>query len=134
MPLTKVVRLPVLQATKKRTGFLSLAPEIRNQIYDLVLIKRNNGSQIDESDSDESDDSSEHDGRIETIDVSEADMLRLDTPSNWIEQPSLMRTCRQVRRETLPVYYGGNRLESSSVCHQQYRHTRLFTKSSSADT
>lgn len=63
-------------------GFLDLAAELRNTIYDLVLVV---------------------DGVID--------------PIKEQRQPTITRTCRQVREESLPLYYSSNTFELREFCY-----------------
>ncbi|KAK3686816.1 hypothetical protein LTR37_019449 [Vermiconidia calcicola] len=77
------------------TNFLSLPPELRTEIYFLTL---DIGQQLDFS----------------SIAPRE---IELETTFQWLqtfrskvqhelEQPALTRVCRQIRDETLPIFYG----------------------------
>ena len=68
-----------------RSPFLNLPAEIRNIIYDLVLVKAKP--------------------------ISVTDSQSVHTPAGikrGVKQPSLLRVCRAIRAETLSVFYSGN--------------------------
>lgn len=59
-----------------------LPPELRNRIYDLTLVENDN------------------------ITTNVTPMY--DTPSRLWKPPPILQSCRQLRAEALPVYYGSN--------------------------
>lgn len=96
-------REQVIEESKARTNFLSLSPELRNRIYELVLIPQD----LDET-------GYERGHRTENRAA-----IRLGYHYNysqgatasqnaWALQPALTKVCRLIRKETLSVYYGAN--------------------------
>lgn len=93
-----------MQASHARANFMTLPPELRNRIYELVLIANNGIERPDGS------------FMIEIADTSEEFEWSLgddEIPSYystlaWCQQPFLTRVSRQIRSETLPIYYGAN--------------------------
>ena len=97
-----------MEAAKSRSSFMSLSPELRNRVYDLVMIPNKDGAGgVEHSraicvqqavvyvyDSDETDDDNER--------------IYGEVVKRWRNQPAITRVSRQVRAETLPMYYGLN--------------------------
>lgn len=87
---------------------MSLSPELRNRIYDLALHPQEDGE-----------------GGVKgcrAICISVNKKLQSKDPESgdvlmWTKQPALIKVCRQVRSETLPIYYG--------VIHSHARHEVL---------
>lgn len=69
--------------------FLNLPPELRNYIYELVLLRPNSITVAS------------------SMDNEAAAQVTLKA----VLQPALTRTCRQLRVDGLPVFYGGNTFE-----------------------
>lgn len=72
---------------------MSLPPELRNRIYNLVLVQN---------------------GTI-SVHLPKPDISRLE---KVVKQPALLKVCKTVREEALPVFYGANRF---TVNHLFYR-------------
>lgn len=92
--------MPEMDASHARANLPTLPAELRNRIYELVLaaddgIELEDGSFMIEI------------GDFLTGDEEEGLTLYLSTPF-WCTQPPLTRVSRQMRAETLPVYYGCN--------------------------
>lgn len=85
-----------MRCSKGRVGFLSLPAELRNRIYELVLITF--------------DDENEEGGLLST-DITLRCPARVRSSLGC--QPSLSRTCRTIRAETLPIFYGCNEFRHS---------------------
>ena len=89
-----LVRLAVKDTNTMSTNpkpicrFLELPAELRNRIYELVLVKEKPKLQCFLPPTIVS---------IETMEKTQ-----------FIQQPALTRTCSQIRQESLPVFYGGN--------------------------
>ena len=98
--LTLLDRAPIIEASKAKISFLSLPAELRNRIYEMVLIKgRGEGAAAGD----------------ESIDVvwdgREGVWSQKIGEQPWMRQPRLTAVCRQIRDETLPIYYGQNTFE-----------------------
>lgn len=78
------------RATAPKSTFLSLPAELRNTIYELTLTPMKTTTTI----------------RAAQNRVSRGQKTRNRTRASWSE-PALLRTTREIRREALPVYYGG---------------------------
>ena len=85
------------------SGFLSLPPELRNRVYEYALV------------SDTAIEFRVSRFRSRTLDTDALRMKRDQTTrklkerlSRELEQPPLTRTCRVIRDEALPVFYGNN--------------------------
>ena len=79
---------------KSRISFLSLSPELRNQVYELALIPDGDG-----------------DGNVtgsKAIDVKSVRPNWCSSRPGWALQPALTKVSRQIRQETIPIYYGKN--------------------------
>ena len=72
------------QARHQTSLLLMLPAELRNRIYEMVLL------------------------RPEVINLVYLDPRRLKHLEHEVAQPSLTRTCHQIREETLPIFYGQN--------------------------
>jgi len=101
-----------IDASKSRCSFMSLSPELRNRIYALALRPQHDGEggipgtraiRLTAARGDE--DPEDFEGRTF---YTGAPPWQPPLYTAWAQQPALTRISREVRRETLPVYYGAN--------------------------
>ncbi|KAK5120899.1 hypothetical protein LTR85_005966 [Meristemomyces frigidus] len=97
--------MPAMEASKARVSFMSLSPELRNRIYELVVKPR----KIGDGGVDGERAICVQDACIENYD-DVGDDLDYGNLTAWRKQPAITKVSRQVRAETLPMYYGGNLL------------------------
>lgn len=91
--------------SKRHISFLSLPPEQRNQIYELALVpQQKSQAGVDDS-------TAIYIGRPITghrLIGSFGDENERFQLTEWAKQPAITRVSRQLRMETLPMYYGLN--------------------------
>lgn len=100
--------MPHIETSHARANLMTLPSELRNAIYEHLLVAEEgepgpNGTkliQIGELKQDV----------LDRIDEDEnlEDSFRYKATTAWIEQPSLTRVSKQLRAETLPIYFGVN--------------------------
>lgn len=90
-PLLTLVRSQQVACSKANVSFLFLSAELRNRIYDHLLIKRCH--------------TKENVYEQRSIDILSENAVN-------IRQPPITRICKQMRRETLGIFYGGNKFEA----------------------
>lgn len=104
-----------MEEAKSRISFMTLPPELRNRIYQLTLLPSKGDSGC----------------------VDNTTAIDLKTPnSTWTRQPALTKVSRQIRAESLPLYYGLNKFVVRISQTRSYRSTVKqcsFGKSLSSD-
>lgn len=98
-----------MEASHARANLLSIPPEIRNRICMLVLVL---GGPLTPSDGEKGPEG------IRMIEVADSEIMEWRGSDYteyhnygteaWLKQPPLTRVCKQLREETLPIYYGAN--------------------------
>lgn len=124
-----------MEATKSGISFMSLSPELRELVYDFALIS-------DETDVNFIDPrNGERGGEIVSlyrkpvicVQKCEVDEFLYDLgeeytqegpvfygwKSEWAKQPALTRVSRQIRAETIPIYYGKNEFAAFAMAPYQ---------------
>ena len=87
--------MPQMKATKRRINFFSLPAELRNRIHRPLL------TPVTEDEPRQTE--------MRVIFINTEDPVDEDDPRSLPDQPELTKTSRQVRQETLLIYYGANR-------------------------
>ena len=90
-PLT-TARMETMEAAKGRISFLTLSPELRNRIYELACCPLRDGEGGE--------------AHSTAIRIEPRESYELSAP--FATQPALTKVSRQIRQETLPIYYGTN--------------------------
>lgn len=113
--LTGGSRFPIVEATHSRISFMSLSLELREMVYDLVLIS-------DETDENHFDPRNWPIAEAYIHNMYKRPVICLQQcetnvyeytdyygwKSAWTKQPALTRVSREVRAETLPIFYKKN--------------------------
>ena len=97
-----------MERSKSRINFFSLPAELRNQIYELVLLQAG--------------------GREPTLIATNTTYINLQRPEPP-KLPGLLATSRQVRREALSIYFGANRFRAELLI-KETEHFDLLLSSS----
>ncbi|KAK4613257.1 hypothetical protein CLAFUW4_08969 [Fulvia fulva] len=114
---TVVKQAPEMAAAKSRTGFMSLSAELRNRIYELALISTEVDSNLIDPRNRHGNDGPEtfynHPGIcIQHCAIPSYAECAYQTYWGWRshlrQQPPITRVSRQIRSETLPMFYGMN--------------------------
>jgi hypothetical protein len=87
---------PSNTATKDECHLLAIAPELRNSIYEYTLIAPEPLNTVK---------------RISRFSSEKGAMIR---GSEFRQEPALLWTCKQIRAEALPIFYGANTFHDSA--------------------
>lgn len=101
-----------IEDTKSRIDFLSLSAELRNRIYELALTpEEEDEGGVEGSTAIYVGEGMDREG-WEQVKLFEGyhyeSHYNFGWPTPWVGQPALTKVSRQIRQETLPVYYGLN--------------------------